>query len=250
MKIFAEVGLNHCGDEQRCASIVSGLLESEIDGITFQIREAHFYDGTHPRKKELSDDFYEEMASLIRSAGKAIGYAITRPEKVEVLSSDFWKSLSWDLSNFEFVNQLTETGKPVYVSTGLSSTEQIVSTSSLISGLEFIHTQLDDKIEGVNLRAIDTIRKSTGRPCGFGLHCDQLEVLYSAVSFSPSNLFFYVKDETGLENPDDLWAVPLSKVVEVSRTARKLSFAIGDGKKTEIENKLHPSDDKITQNLK
>lgn len=250
MKIIAEVGLNHCGDEGRCADIVSGLLESEIDGITFQIREFKFYDGTHPRKKELSDDFYNEMASMIRNAGKFIGYAITRPDKVEYLTSDFWKSLSWDLSNFDFLNQLIETGKPVYASTGLSSTEQIVSTANLISGLEFIHTQLDDKIDGVNLRAIDTIRKSTGRPCGFGLHCYQLEVLYSAVSFSPSNLFFYVKDETGLENPDDRWAVPLSKVSETARISRKLSFAIGDGKKTKIENKLHPSDDKITQNIK
>ena len=69
------------------------------------------------------------------------------------------------------------------------------------------------------------------------------------MSFSPSNLFFYVKDETGLENPDDQWAVPLSKVGETARTARKLSSAIGDGKKNKIENKLHPSDDKITQNL-
>ena len=80
-------------------------------------------------------------------------------KKWKMLTSDFWKSLSWDLSNFEFLNQLIETGKPVYVSTGLSSTEQIVSTAKRISGLEFIHTQLDDKIEGVNLRAIDTIKR-------------------------------------------------------------------------------------------
>ena len=149
--------------------------------------------------------------------------------------------------NIKFLNDLRSTKKPIFVSTGMSSLEEIVNVSSSVDCLEFIHTQLDDKISGVNLKAISTIAQATQRPCGFGLHCELLEVLYSSISFTPSNIFFYVKDETGLENPDDYWAISISKVDEVTRNLKKLSTAVGDGKKEAKENVLHPSDDDITK---
>ena len=248
MKIIAEIGLNHCGDESRCTKLVDVLLQSDVDGITFQIREADFYDGSHPRKNELSDRFYSEISSSIRSKGKEIGFAITRPEKVHVLTADFWKTLSWDLENIQFINLLKKTGKPIFASTGMSSLGEIVKVANNIDDLEFIHTQLDDTIAGVNLRAINTIADATQRPCGFGLHCNQFEVLYASLSFMPSNIFFYVKDETGMENPDDDWAIPLSQVDGISKNIRKLTAAVGDGVKAKKENILHPRDDNITQN--
>ena len=72
-------------------------------------------------------------------------------------------------------------------------------------------------------------------------------MLYSSISFTPSNIFFYVKDETGLENPDDNWAISISKVDEVTKNLKKLSTALGDGRKESKENVLHPIDDNITK---
>ena len=247
MKIIAEIGLNHCGDENRGKNLVHDLLQTDVDGITFQVRESSFYDHSHPRKKELKDSFYFEMAQAIKESGKDIGFAISRPEKINILPADFWKTLSWDLGNIKFLNDLRSTERPIFVSTGMSSLKEIVNVSSSVDCLEFIHTQLDDKISGVNLKAISTIAQATQRPCGFGLHCELLEVLYSSISFTPSNIFFYVKDETGLENPDDYWAISISKVDEVTRNLKKLSTAVGDGKKEAKENVLHPIDDNITK---
>lgn len=247
MKIIAEIGLNHCGDEKRGKDLVYDLLQTDVDGITFQIRESSFYDHSHPRKKELNDSFYFEMSKAVKMSGKHIGFAISRPEKVSILPADFWKTLSWDLDNIDFLNCLKSTERPIFVSTGMSSLKEIVNVSSSIDCLEFIHTQLDDKVSGVNLKAITTIAKATQRPCGFGLHCELLEVLYSSISFEPSNIFFYVKDETGLENPDDDWAISISQVDEVTKKLKKLTTAVGDGKKESKENMLHPEDDSITK---
>ena len=249
MKVVAEIGLNHCGSEERCIDLVQDILNTCVDAVTFQIREKSFYDHSHPRKRELSDTFYVEISETIKNSGKEVGFAITRPDKVRILPADFWKTLSWDLCNYELLNLLSTTKKNVYASTGMASLDQIIDVSSTISCVEFIHTQLDTEISGVNLKAIDTIQQATRKPCGFGLHCEMLEVLYSSISFKPSSIFFYVKDETGLENPDDDWAITISKVDEITRNLRKLLLALGDGVKDFKENLLHPKDDNITSNV-
>ena len=62
-----------------------------------------------------------------------------------------------------------------------------------IENIEFIHTQLDYSLEKVNLKAIKSIRNNTGKPVGFGLHSPEHFILFAAISFEPSILFFYVK---------------------------------------------------------
>ncbi len=41
--IIAEVGLNHLGQELLANEYVEKLIQSEVDGISFQIREEGFY---------------------------------------------------------------------------------------------------------------------------------------------------------------------------------------------------------------
>ena len=44
MQLFiAEVGLNHNGDEKYAYHYLNKLLKTDIDGISFQIREKNFY---------------------------------------------------------------------------------------------------------------------------------------------------------------------------------------------------------------
>ena len=113
MKIIAEIGLNHCGDENRGKNLVHDLLQTGVDGITFQVRESSFYDHSHPRKKELKDSFYFEMSQVVKESGKDIGFAISRPEKINILPADFWKTLSWDLGNIKFLKDLRSTERPI-----------------------------------------------------------------------------------------------------------------------------------------
>ena len=111
MKVVAEIGLNHCGSEERCIDLVQDILNTCVDAVTFQIREKSFYDHSHPRKRELSDTFYVEISETIKNSGKEVGFAITRPDKVRILPADFWKTLSWDLCNYELLNLLSTTKK-------------------------------------------------------------------------------------------------------------------------------------------
>ena len=102
MKIIAEIGLNHCGSLDRAQKLLNEVLNTSVDGLTFQIREKEFYDRSHPRKRELTDDFYKQAIKLANSNNKQFGLAISQVERVQAFNKmgvDFWKTLSWDINN-------------------------------------------------------------------------------------------------------------------------------------------------------
>ena len=249
MKIIAEIGLNHCGSIKRGMKLVVDLINTSVDAITFQVREKEFYDQTHPRKDELPLSFYKEAIEIIHKENKLAGITIAQVEKVEIFNEmriDFWKTLSWDLNNIDLQNKLQKTNKNVFVSTGVSSMEEILEVSKKLNYIEFIHTQLNYSLEDVNIKAIQTIRELTKKPVAFGLHSKEHKVLYTTLGFEPSALFFYVKDNTDGEHPDDEHAISIIDVEYYCLGLKEISLSIGTGKKQALRNALHPEDDNVS----
>jgi N,N'-diacetyllegionaminate synthase len=249
VKIIAEIGMNHCGAESRARALLERLVRTRVDVITYQIREKAFYDGSHPRKFELPDELYRDAIQYGHEYGKQVGFAIAQPEKVEILDRygcDIWKTLSWDLTNVSLQAMLQDTGKKVYASTGISGIDEIIEVSRRFDDLDFIHTQLTEALEDVNLKAIETIRAATGKGVGFGLHCAELKVLYTAVAMKPSVIFFYVKDASGGEHPDDAYAIGIDEVDNFAYNLQQLARSVGDGIKVNRESSTLPDDDPLS----
>ena len=95
------------------------------------------------------------------------------------------------------------------------------------------------------MKAINSIKLKTNKPTAFGLHCTNHNILYSAISFEPEAIFFYVKDQTNGEHPDDKHAISINHVEQTVLNLRQLKTSLGDGKKISTENTLHPVDDNI-----
>ena len=248
MKIIAEIGLNHCGSVERANNLVQELNKTSVDTISFQIREKEFYDKTHPRKFPLPISFYESIINQVHINKKELCIAIANSgmvNKLDNIGVDSWKTLSWDLENHHLHQSLQETRKPVYISTGISGIEEISRVSKKLDNIIFIHTQLNDSIENANLKALNTIRNNTNKPTAFGLHCDNHLLVYSALAFEPSAIFFYVKDETNGEHPDDAHAISISSVEKLILSIKRLEKGIGNGEKKPLLNTMHPEDDSI-----
>lgn len=249
-RVIAEIGLNHNGSERRAWGLLNAAVATDIDGITFQIREEEFYDGSHPRKRELSGDFYRKAIQFIRLSGKSAGIALAQPEKLEFFHSigvEFWKTLSWDLNNLALHESLQRTGKKVYVSTGMSGIEEIVALASRLNNIEFIHTQLNYNLADVNLKALSTIRQASQKPVAFGLHNDHHEVLFTSLGLEPDSIFFYIKDDSNEEHADDEHAIATKNLKHTAQMIKQLSVSLGDGEKRVQKNELHPEDDLVCQ---
>jgi N-acetylneuraminate synthase len=238
IEIIVEIGLNHLGSEERAWRMLQGAIAASIDAVTFQIREKAFYENEDPLRRRLTDDFYRRAVTASHAGGKRCGIAIADESSVEKFHSfgvDFWKTLSWDFNNPSLKKRLQATGKPLLMSTGLSSMEAIVEMSVHDRNIALIHTQLSHNIEDVNLKAIAEMRNQTRLPVAFGLHCAHHDVLKTALGFEPSALLFYIKEEGCERLFDDEHALALSELKPWADALRSLERALGTGTKSGAE---------------
>lgn len=238
--IICEVGLNHLGDTDYSNLYFTKLLESDCDAITYQIREKEFYKRDKYKNFELSFDYYSSLIS--KSDDKKFGIALADKnliDECESIGVDFYKVLSWDLNDYNYIyNLLNKTSKYIYVSTGTSSFDDLDKFYHEFGNTKrigLVHTQLTQEVKDTNLKALSTLSKF-GFNVGFGNHCGNLNVIYSSLSFNPSDIWFYVK---GLQkdHPDDNHAVSMFEVRKFVKNIKEVSLAIGDGQKKNINTK-------------
>jgi sialic acid synthase SpsE len=232
----AEIGLNHLGSETRARKLTNALLDTSVDAITFQIREDSFYQPAEISRHRLSEGFYQDTVRIVHQHGKSFGLATCDPTVIPFFAAtdvDFWKTLSWDFTNSSLMDALLATGKNIFMSTGLSGMGEIVTVSRKYrERVVLIHTSLSVEIEEVNLKAIDSVRRQTGLPVAFGLHCDNHEVLKLALSFDPEGIFFYVKDRGTPGLFDDGHAVFADRVGTMVDDLKLLHSSLGTGVKS------------------
>jgi sialic acid synthase SpsE len=236
-KLIAEIGNNHLGEVRRAREMLVEALAAGVDAVTFQVREESFYKLPEMTHLDLPLDFFAEAVATTHAAGRQFGIAICDPARIaplDRLGVDFWKTLSWDFSNEELRAELQTTGKPVYYSTGVSGTDEIVAISERLGNAVLIHTQFSHSLGDVNLKAIQALGSATSLPVAFGLHAHNHEVLKMALCFEPHSLFFYVK-QRGIFAYDDEHALVLDELQQTVSSLRELMSAIGTGIKIDKE---------------
>jgi len=241
--IICEVGLNHIGNEAYSSYYTNELIAADCDAITYQIREKEFYKNDKFLNSELLFDHYSDIINRIHKNNKKFGMALadhSLVDKCESIGVDFYKILSWDLNNYNFINSLIETKKPIYISTGMSDMREIQEFNNYhkksADQITLIHTQLNCDIENVNLKAIKMLKNSFTFPVAFGNHCNNINVLYAATAFEPSDIFIYVKGPLIDKHPDEGHAVDLKELPNIINNIKEMNIALGSEKKIKMEN--------------
>tara|TARA_B100000073_G_scaffold136780_1_gene112300 strand:- start:500 stop:1276 length:777 start_codon:yes stop_codon:yes gene_type:complete len=243
--IICELGLNHKGVEPFAKQMVEQLIETNCDAITFQERESDFYKNEFESFR-LPDDFYDEIINgdfryrHHNGNDKLFGVALANHDRINdwiEFGVNFFKVLSWDLTNYSYIDKLIETGRGVYVSTGLATDNDIKNLSKRYGysdSIYLVHTQLSQEVRDCNLSAIREMNKQ-GFKVGYGNHCSNLNTIYTSVAYNPSDYWFYVKSIDGV--PDDEHAVMIKDVNEVVKNIDELETSLGFGMK---ENNAKP----------
>jgi len=239
VKIIAEIGFNHLGKFDIANEYLDILLETDVDCITFQIREKeHQLKGPH---KYFSEKQLSSLFSRIKASEKQVGVAIADIDYIpflEMSKVDFYKVIRNDITNRPLLDQLRETGKPVYVSTGMASEEEIENFTSYFKGnFKLVHTQLSYSIEDCNLKSIHKM-KDYDLEVAYGHHCSDRLSIFMALCYEPSDIFLYIKGNKDMEYPDDKHAIEVGAMKSLITTIRQLEKAKGDGIKQKMINKI------------
>lgn len=144
--LIAEIGGNHEGDLELAYQLGLQAIEAGADYIKYQVYTA---DGlvnpklseeryNHFKRLTISTENYLELAKRIEKAGGKFLSSIWNIEDVEVFAEymDFFKIGSGDLTCYPILEKIVKVGKPIVLSTGLSTMEDVQNAIEFIYNLD------------------------------------------------------------------------------------------------------------------
>ena len=211
---------------------IDKIIKSKADGILFHIREKSFYD-TNP-KLLLPDKFYVEAIKKVKKHNVKFGVTLADSNKIEFyekLGVDFYKIFSRDILDYEILTKIKSTKKRTFVSTGMSDVNEIKKFVNIIKNkikyFTLIHTQLDNNIEKVNLKAILLLKEKFKMNVGYGNHASNIFTIYVSIAYEPSDILFYVKGSKHKKHIDEPHAIELENLKKVIENIKDLEKSIG-----------------------
>ena len=185
--VIAEIGNNHQGDLEKAKALIHAAKECGVDAVKFQKRENRvlftraYYDapydnensygptyGEHREFLELPKSEWFELSRYSREEGVAfVSAAFDEPsaDLMADLNVDAFKFASGDLLNVPFLRYVAEKGKPMFLSTGGGTLEDIDRAVDAILArneqLCVLHctAAYPADVEDLNLAVITTLRE-------------------------------------------------------------------------------------------
>ena len=96
-----------------------------------------------------------------------------------------------------------------------------------------VHTQLDNDIEKVNLKAILLLKEKFKMNVGYGNHAENIFSIFVSIAYQPSDYLFYVKGNKVKKHPDEPHAVSLYDLKDFIKNIKDLEKSVGN--KTKIK---------------
>lgn len=268
--IIAEAGVNHNGNYNLAKQMVEAAKEAGADYIKFQTfrpeklvskcaEKAEYQKKTTGadesqlqmlQKLTLSDDKFVELKRYCDEIG--IGFLSTpfdldSIEFLESLDMDYWKIPSGEITNFPYLVAIAKTGRKVILSTGMSKLDEICDAVALleqysVSEIILLHcnTQYPTPYEHVNLNAMNTIGRETGRIVGYSDHTQGIEVPIAAVAMGAKVVEKHFTLDKSMEGPDHKASLNPKELKTMVLSIRNIEKAFGTGikepSKSEIAN--------------
>lgn len=225
--VIAEIGVNHDGEVSRALELTDAAADAGADAVKLQYFEtdrlmskaaklAAYQKNageTDPvsmlRRLELTLD---EMALVVNRAHERGIHAIVTVfstelvDAAETLAWDAYKTASPDIVNKPLLERLAQTGKPMVVSTGASTLDEVVRAvgwlGSIRDRLAVLQCVSSYPAADAALGGIRAIAEATGLPVGYSDHTKQHATGNHAVCAGACLLEKHITDDRGRAGPD------------------------------------------------
>ena len=262
--IIAEIGINHNGNLNMAKKLIDGAVFAGCDAVKFQKRTPEICvpqdqwnierDTPWGRitylqyKHYLEFDFSEYEQIDMYCKEKGIDWFVSAwdaesVEFVEQFSPIAYKVASATLTDDELLHRLKETHKPVILSTGMSSMEEIENAINLLGNTELMLAQSTSTypcpLEELNLRVIETFRnKYPHIPIGYSGHETGLAPTIAAVALGSAFIERHITLDRSMWGTDQAASVEINGMFRLVKDIRDIEKALGDGKKKVYQSEL------------
>lgn len=248
--IIAEIGSNHCGDAELAHRSLLAAARSGVDIVKFQMYRPEtlvdpvapvlkYIAQTHKTQRErfqslcLPPAVLRELAEMARRVRVLFMATPFDEEAVAFLDPlvPAFKIASGDLTNARLIDQVVRTGKPLLVSTGFATVEEIDWVVGRVprAQLCLMHcvgaypTPPDD----VHLEAIRFLTDRYGVPVGFSDHTAGIVAVAAAVAKGARVIEKHVMLSRDLPTADVALSVTPEELADLVRTVRQVERMAG-----------------------
>ena len=264
--IIAEIGINHNGDLKLAKELMKMAKDSGCDAVKFQKRTIdivytkEFLEesrespwGTTQREQKEGLEFNESDYGEIDSYAKELDI-IWFASAWDIPSQDFLKQFnvpynkiaSAMTTNLEFVEHVAKEGKPTFVSTGMTTLEEIENTVNIFKKhncpITLMHTNSEypSPEENLNLNCIITLKEKFNLPIGYSGHEPSVSPSLVAACLGATAIERHITKDRASYGSDQAASLESSGLKNLVDMVRKLPVVLGDGVKliTDEEKKI------------
>jgi N-acetylneuraminate synthase/N,N'-diacetyllegionaminate synthase len=259
--VIAEAGVNHNGDLEMAKRLIDVAIKAGADAVKFQTfkaetlvtataPKAEYQTQTTPvdesqlemlRKLELSNEDHDELSAYCRRNGilfLSTPFDEDSADLLDALSVPVFKISSGDLTNTPLLEHVAKKRKPVILSTGMADLAEVRDAVETLNAagcdeVVLLHCVSDYPADpaDVNLRAIQTLRKTFNLPVGFSDHTQGLEVALAAAALGASVIEKHFTLDRNLPGPDHRASLEPDELTRFVSGIRTVESSLGSGEK-------------------
>ena len=261
--IIAEIGINHNGDLNLAKKLIDGAVTAGCNMVKFQKRtidlvyteeELDKYRsspwGTTNREQkeglEFGEEEYDEIDRYCKE--KNIEWTASTwdiPSQLFLRKYDlkYYKVASPMLTYTELLQTIAEEGKHTFISTGMSTTEQITNAVNTFKNAncpyELMHcnSTYPMKLKDANLRVIETLRNEFNCDIGYSGHESGIIVSCAAVALGATSVERHITLDRAMYGSDQAASLELTGLNRLTSYIRDIEVSLGSSEK-----KIHPSE--------
>lgn len=262
--VIAEIGINHNGSLDHALSMIQKAHAAGCDAVKFQKRDPELCVPMDQRlierdtpwgrmtymdyryKVEFQEAEYQAIDDLCKKLDMvwfASPWDVNSVDFLEKFDVAIYKTASASLTDHELLRKIKSTGKPLIMSTGMSTWEEITEavdvfgTDNLI--LAHATSTYPCKPEELNLRMIHTLQKAYPTvPIGYSGHETGLATTLAAVAIGATFVERHFTLDRSWWGSDQSASVEPQGMAKLVSDIRDVQTALGDGVK-----RVYPSEE-------
>jgi N-acetylneuraminate synthase len=258
--IVGEIGINHNGDVEVAKQLIDLAKWAGVDAVKFQKRTPELAVPADQKDKmretpwgyisyldyrykvEFDEKQYRQIEAHAKQKGIDWFVSVWDEGSVDFMEkfdTPTYKVPSASLTDKGLLTHLKQTGKPIVLSTGMSTMDQIKDSVSMMDmkNLMLTHTTstYPCEPEELNLKMIQTLRETFPCPVGYSGHEVGLVISAVAVAMGASLVERHITLDRAMWGSDQAASVEPGGLQRLVKYIRVTEQALGDGEKKVYE---------------
>lgn len=260
--ITAEIGINHNGDMDIVKKLIDMAVFAGCDAVKFQKRTIELVytseelvrprrnpfgqtNGDLKRGLEFGEKEYQEIDRYCKERGIiwfASPWDVKSVDFLEKFNAPCYKIASASLTDDELLKQIRSKGKPIILSTGMSTTEQIKHAVDVLGeeNLILLHctSTYPSKYEELNLNVIPWLKKVFNSPIGYSGHETGIVESVMAVALGACVVERHITLDRAMWGSDQAASLEPDGLNRMVRDIRMIPDILGDGVKKVYDSEI------------